>query len=217
MKLNKLKIKGFDIDIIDHENSHSTYWIEKELNSGGYDLDNLHISENDTIIDIGTNTGIFAIVANKKFGCKVIGFEPVKSIYENALINVKINDTKGIEIHNSAITNKEGDIIYISLDEGNSGGSSKFKNVNPTVCKTETLDKYIKENESSLKMLKIDCEGGEYEIIPSIIEHLNKFDYIAIEYHKYNEEQNPVDLHNMIKENFKGKLIHNDPNFPVYW
>jgi len=216
MKLNKLKIKEFEIDILDHPDSIATYWIEKELNEGGYQLDMLDIKPTDTVIDIGTNTGIFAIYLNKKFGCRVVGFEPLKPIYENAIMNLRINGITNVDIHNSAVSAKDGDIIYICLDENNSGGSSAYKEGNLVECKTESLIKYI-ESEKNLKMLKIDCEGGEYDIIPSIIEHLNKFEYLAIEYHKYNDTQDPIALHNLIKQNFNGTLITNDPNHPVYW
>jgi FkbM family methyltransferase len=216
MKLNKLKIRGLEMNILDHPNSNAAYWIEQELNAGGYALDSLNINENDIILDVGANTGIFAIYMNKRFGCEVISFEPIKSIYENAEMNLRLNGVDRVKIHNCAITSEDGGEIEISLDEFNSGGSSAFKINNSIKCRTETLIKYIEENKN-LKMLKIDCEGGEYEIIPSIIDHLNKFEYIAIEYHKYNDTQDPVALHNLIVSNFKGKLIANDPYNPIYW
>lgn len=34
-------------------------------------------------------------------------------------------------------------------------------------------------------------------------------DYIGIEYHKYNNEQNPEYLHNLLKNSFKGKIFSN--------
>ena len=214
MKLNNINVKGIPLQILDNPESWTTYWVEQELNNGGYKLDLLDISESDTIIDIGANTGIFAIYAAKKFGCRIISFEPVPQIYENAVNNLKLNSADNVEIHNCGISDKEG-LITICFDPQNSGGSSHFKSGNSILCKTEPLHKYLEEK--NLKFLKIDCEGGEYDIIPSILQHLNKFKYLAIEYHKYNEEQDPVKLHQMILDNFNGELICNDPHNPITW
>jgi FkbM family methyltransferase len=217
MRVNQVLINDLEFNIVDYDRSMTPYWVQEELKGGGYALDTMNLGPEDTVIDIGSNTGIFAIYVNKKFGSKVIGFEPVKSIYENAIINLTLNRVDDVIIHNSAITSKDGDTIQICLDERNSGGSSAFKNDGHIFdCKTESLHKYL-ESESNLKLLKIDCEGGEYELIPSILEHLNKFEFIAIEYHKYKPEQDPIALHNLIIENYKGKLISNNPAQPIYW
>ena len=48
-----------------------------------------------------------------------------------------------------------------------------------------SLQRILDENKiSSCKLLKLDCEGAEYEIIDSLpIEYFNKIENIVIEYH----------------------------------
>lgn len=217
MNLYQLNIKGQHFDVLDHEGSMTTYWLEREFNEDSYQLDTMDINPEDTVIDVGANIGLFSLYVNRKFGCKVIAFEPVKEIYENAKANLQLNGIEsGIGLHNFAVTDKDGDTIQIGFDTRNTGGSSAFKSTTTVECRTTTLNRFI-ETCKNPKLLKIDCEGGEYQIIPSILEHLNKFKYIAIEYHKYNETQNPLELHQMILDNFDGKLICNDPSNPVTW
>ena len=111
-------------------------------------------------------------------------------------------------MHNVAITSLEGDIIKIGTPPYNSGGSSIFHQCDIiSECKTETLDKYITPD---CTYIKIDTEGGEFDIIPSIITDLNKFKYMGIEYHNVGNND-PIKLHNLIKANFNGILFCQDP------
>jgi FkbM family methyltransferase len=50
---------------------------------------------------------------------------------------------------------------------------------------------FITENHiEGIDLLQCNCEGGEYEILPAMIESglVNKFEHIAIQFHQYGEE-----------------------------
>lgn len=159
---------------------------------------------------MGANVGMFSIYIKKKFGCKVIAFEPVPMNFKQFKKNIILNGLSldDFELHNTAVTDVEGEIVRIGTPLDNTGGSSTYDfNTNYSMCKTETLEKYITKD---CKYLKIDCEGSEYSIIPSILHKINQFSYIGIEYHKFNEDQNPKVLHETLRMNFNGEMFHAD-------
>lgn len=201
-------INGIELSFEDIAESNTVNYVLGEFEQNFYGLENIQLSPNDTVIDIGANVGIFSIYVKKKFGCKVIAFEPVPMNFEQFKKNILLNGLSldDIELHNVAITDVEGGEIKIGTPLYNTGGSSTFHhNDSMAICKTETIDKYITKD---CKYLKIDCEGGEYAIIPTILDQINQFSYIGIEYHKFNDEQDPVALDTLLKNSFTGTIFN---------
>jgi hypothetical protein len=90
-----------------------------ELIRNDYGLEEIKLSPNDTVIDIGANIGMFSIYVKKKFGCRVIAFEPVPINFEHFKENILLNglELSDFELHNTAITDVEGGVIYIGTPE----------------------------------------------------------------------------------------------------
>jgi FkbM family methyltransferase len=215
-RLHTDSVNGIRLQIMDSEGSLTVPHVFSELKNNFYGLEDITLSKEDCIIDIGANLGMFSIYAKKKFGCRIIAFEPVPQNFENFKANILLNgfSLEDFELHNTAITDVEDGTITICTPQHNTGGSSTFLNSGiPNECKTETVSKYIT---SDCKYLKIDCEGGEYAIIPTILDKLNQFEYIGIEYHKYNETQNASKLQKLILDNFRGKIYNSDPNTSLH-
>jgi FkbM family methyltransferase len=203
------EINDISLNFIDLINSGTPSCVFTELQRDDYGLEQIVLSPEDVIIDIGANIGMFSIYAKKKFGCKIIAFEPVPINFKNFKKNIELNNLsiEDFELHNVAITSQEGNIIQIGTPPYNSGGSSVFHKCDIiSDCKTERLHKYVTKN---CKYLKIDTEGSEFEIIPDILDILNYFNYIGIEYH-YVNNNNPLELHSLIKKNFNGTIFHQD-------
>ena len=203
-------VGGIELTFEDIATSNTVPFVFGELRSDYYGLEKIQLSENDIVLDIGANVGMFSIYAKKKFGCKVIAFEPVLSNFEQFQKNIILNglSLSDIELHNTAITDVEGGEIKIGTPKDNTGGSSAFYHTHDMpICKTETIDKYITEG---CVYLKIDCEGGEYAIIPTILDKLNQFKYIGIEYHKFSASQDPIALHKSIESVFNGEIFYKE-------
>jgi len=200
---------GLDFTFLDIGGSNTVPYVWDEMENDFYGLNSIELTENDTVIDIGANVGLFSIYVKKKFGCKIIAFEPIPQNFENLKKNILLNgfSESDFELHQSAITDLEDAEISIGTSISNSGGSSIFESGDFTsLCRTERIDKYINKK---CTYLKIDCEGGEYSIIPSILHLLNNFKYLGIEYHSYNSSQDAIGLNNQISSNFKGKIFSN--------
>lgn len=200
-------IFGTPVIFEDVEHSDTIGFVMSELHTDYYGLERINLTPEDTVLDIGGNIGMFSIYVRKKFGCKVIAFEPVPLNYEQFKVNMKLNglSPSDIELHNVAITDVEGAKIDIYTSVFSTGASSEYIYAGMrSRCLTETIDKYITPD---CKYLKIDCEGAEYKIIPSIIDKVNQFKYIGIEYHTLIPEHDPIALHKLLKSKFKGPIF----------
>lgn len=148
----------------------------------------------DLAIDIGGNIGHMTIpmaLAVGKTG-KILSFDPNPYVYEilsqNALLNP---DHTNIETFNFAISEEEEEFYYNSSEASfNNGGISKEPNNRhgkfalETKIKGVNLEKFLEENHAleltQLKLIKIDTEGYDKEIIRSIQNVLNKYHPVVI-------------------------------------
>ena len=138
------------------------------------------VKEHDIVVDIGSNVGAFGYSIKDKNVKKIYCIEP-----SNGLIETLSGNLNGMPlcIINKAISNKNQDNVELSNSDnifshiGNSYSTISFK-------------KFIEDNNiSSIDFLKIDCEGGEYEIFN--VENrdyiINNVKNIALEWHFLNE------------------------------
>ena len=172
--------------------NNNTYIIDKnksDLSTDGcifeivtrndYLLDKYVDIENANFIDIGANCGLASLILGKQNPkSKIYSFEPDIQVFNVFKKNVELNNLSNIILSNKAVS-KEG-IKEITLYKSPlcSGGNTtcstyndiqnhfhNFKIESYTV-KSISLDEIIKENNiNEIELLKIDCEGAEYEIL----------------------------------------------------
>jgi FkbM family methyltransferase len=146
------------------------------------------------VIDVGAGIGDTAILFSFNGARRVIGLEPFTSLYKKALINIKINNVDDKVILLNAALGSLDEVVCIDIDE--TQNYVMFKPDLKKDCEKNhkiriyTLASLIREfmiEKDSI--LKLDCEGCEYEVIRSVTsEDLKIFDKIIIEYHNgYNE------------------------------
>ena len=145
-----------------------------------------------TIVDIGSNKGQFALVARKCFpDSKIISFDPLPnsgSIFKDIFI-----EDNNIIFHNYAIGPREGKKeIHISKKDDSSSllGITKLQdNLFPGTAQESIstidmapLDNFIKKDQiESPALLKLDVQGFEYEALLGCNNLLNSFNYIYCE------------------------------------
>jgi len=141
--------------------------------------------KNMVVIDIGANIAdssiYFAMIGAKK----VIALEPFPKNFEAAQKNITLNGfTDKIELLNAGCCGGQSkDMVLDASSNGvccQSMQSSLGSNIHFYALR-ELINKY---NIDSPAVLKIDCEGCEYDIILSTDRAmLDKFSHIQIEYH----------------------------------
>jgi FkbM family methyltransferase len=138
------------------------------------------------VIDVGTNIGDSPIYFALSGADKIIGLEPYPQNYEIARKNVELNNLSDkITVLLAGCSSKIG---YTSVDPVYTSGDSRvmdnFKN--GVRIPLLTLGNILKEYNlwHTRSILKMDCEGCEYEtILSSTDDILQKFSHIQIEYH----------------------------------
>ncbi|MBX4212455.1 FkbM family methyltransferase [Candidatus Pacearchaeota archaeon] len=144
-----------------------------------------------TVIDIGQNIGCFSIKAARIFkDSQIIAFEPFHESSQIAKINVMMNklDSRIIS-YELAISEKKGEVsfhAYPGNHEANSINDIWGWKSNKIAVNSIRLPDFIKDNKiKDIALLKIDCEGSEYEIIDSLSkDDFKKIKGIILEYHK---------------------------------
>ncbi len=139
-----------------------------------------------TVIDIGANIGDSAIYFALCGATKIISIEPFHKNFELAKRNILLNNFSNITLIQAGCSNYRGKIA-IDPDLQSTGNRilKEFKeglNVSLWPLK-DILDKYDIKSDGST-VLKMDCEGCEYDTILSASEDtLEKFSHMIIEYH----------------------------------
>jgi FkbM family methyltransferase len=159
---------------------------------------NYNLNEQSIVFDVGGFRGEWANQIFQKYSCNIYIFEPVKSFYKT--INNRFNNEK-IRVYNFGLSNKNEE-CEISLSEDS---SSVFK----TCEKSEkieliNIEKFIKENKiESVDLIKINIEGGEYDLLESMIDSglLSVFKNIQIQFHEF--VPNSKKRRNNIREHLK--------------
>lgn len=174
-QIYKTKIDNINFKFKDSIISRIVKSVSKEINNGNiYDFKYIDFKEGDVVIDIGANIGVVSIYLAKKYPfLKIYAYEPVVENYNNFIENIKLNKVPEGRIYafNMAVTSDERDIT-MNINVLNSGGSS-VENIVAIGAKPDnnniksiSLENILNTNNiKKVKLLKIDCEGSEYEII----------------------------------------------------
>ena len=135
------------------------------------------------VVDVGANIGDSSIYFALKGAKKVIAIEPFPKNFETAKSNAVLNNLSDkIEFLLSGCSNKNGHITIDPKKECAGGSLDETKNgiKIPLFTLKEILNTYNIDS----AVLKMDCEGCEYDSILSATEQtLQKFTHIQIEYH----------------------------------
>ena len=194
-----------------HENSKGlnyvffTVFIKNEYDC----LNNFEIKEDDTVIDIGAHLGFFTVKAAKKaVQGSVYAFEPFSMHFKILETNIVQNELKNVKYYNQAIYDKAGELTFYYAMEGDPGDTSLFKinqkkkNYEEKVKSISLDDFFQKEKLEKCDFMKIDCEGAEYSILMNAHNStLKKIKKIAMEWHRFSDDQDPGKLAEFLKEN----------------
>ncbi|MAJ58288.1 MAG: hypothetical protein CMI74_09555 [Candidatus Pelagibacter sp.] len=144
----------------------------------------LRLNQNDCILDIGANIGHASIPICKKLSCSLIAVEASKENASLLLKNINLNNIKA-EVHVSALVSSKFKQEYIKLyiRNGNRGANSLLEKWNPSFLGDHyewapcmTLDNLLNNvtNSKKIKLIKIDVEGMEYEVLKGGINFIKK-------------------------------------------
>lgn len=136
------------------------------------------------IIDVGAAFGDFTIFAAKMFpSSQILCFEPDPVYFTLLKKNIILNKINNITCFNYAISCKKRYKLYMQANHGNSSYMKRKKYYQKISVKTKKLSDFITPQ---VKLLKIDCEGAELDILQSAADNkLSLVKNIALEYHNF--------------------------------
>lgn len=148
------------------------------------------VLDNSTIIDIGANIGGYSVfAATTSRNTKVYAYEPMPKSYKLLLENIQINRLENniIPFNLGGSSTKERRRLFLST--GGSPFHSLYTNEqNKGYVEIECLslqDIFDDNRIEQCDILKMDCEGAEYEIFyHTPVEYLKKIKEIRMEYHE---------------------------------
>lgn len=181
-------------------NIFNEIFIHKFYNPPGFE-----IKEGDIVMDIGGHIGMFSLYASAT-ASKVYVFEPFPENFALLQRNVAHNKKTTIVAIDKAVSDtavtKE-----LFVDTRNQGGHSFYSypayKAHALPVQTVSLAQAFSEYQvPHVDFLKIDCEGGEYDILfgcpKDVLARIKK---ISMEYHPVNERYNATTLKKFLEDN----------------
>ena len=170
----KIRVKSTDLMAL------TNVWMINE-----YDVDSFKINQNDVVIDVGAHIGLFSLLVSQfcKTG-KIFSFEPIRENFDLLVSNLALNHIENIFPFNVGVSKKSGKLdLFLNNDQ--SAHSIFPKDSESITVESISLQKIFDDNKiSTCKLLKLDCEGAEYDIVDSLpVEYLDKIQNMVIEYH----------------------------------
>ena len=157
------------------------------------------IGVEDIIIDIGANVGFFAAKsAQSASKGKVYAFEPCSFHFDLLNDNLTKNHIENVCTFKQAIWGKQKQLeLFYSFDvEPDNTSLYKVGGTEKEIVEAVTLENvFQRENIKVCDLLKIDCEGAEYEILYKTPDYLfHAIRKIAMEWHRFDETHDPEKL-----------------------
>tara|TARA_Y100001936_G_scaffold146077_1_gene142455 strand:+ start:4207 stop:5319 length:1113 start_codon:yes stop_codon:yes gene_type:complete len=177
---------------------------------------------NKIVVDVGANIGDSTIYFALKGAKKIIGVEPFPKNFEYATKNILTNKLENRIILENIIISDENRSISVDKNyKGTGAGNIKLKKGNSirnitdgTRIQTSTIGELLKKYSIDECLLKLDCEGCEYDVIlKSDKQILKKFTHIILEYHDgYSELKEKI-----IECGFDVKIINEKENVGILY
>jgi FkbM family methyltransferase len=185
-------------------------------------LQKISYNDGDVVLDVGANLGWYSInidTVHPTKKLKILAFEPDDVNFSLLKDNAKLNKADIILV-NKALAEQTGQQILYKYAEHNLGRHSLLKennNQKQIMVNTTTLDNVLDEyqlQDHKIKLLKIDVEGYEYQVLLGASNVLNNVENIIQEFSPSVMRDNNIDPENLIKllvdNNFEPFFITNN-------
>ena len=124
------------------------------------------LREEDTFIDVGANIGSYTVLASGVCRARSVSFEPVPSTFAHLRENMRLNNINSLtELWNAAAGRSRSQVKF----------TSSFDTVNHVITSDERQEECIEvdvfpvdevlKNNDHIRLIKIDAEGFETEVL----------------------------------------------------
>jgi FkbM family methyltransferase len=140
------------------------------------------VKKTEIVIDVGANTGLFALVAAKANStCRVWAFEPVPFIFDMLQENIRLNRLDNLKAVPAAVSDFVGESSFyvtrtcVGIPTDSSSCQGFRDRVDEFRLPTTTLDEYVRSQQiARLDCLKIDAEAAESKVIRGALQTIQR-------------------------------------------
>lgn len=179
-----MAVGGVALDIEDDPRGGVAKIVIREL-SDSYLINQMEFKLGDVILDIGAHVGIVSCYIGKRWPeVRIYAFEPVPDNYRRLQRNLAANGVTSVRPFQLALTGN-GRRVAMSADPAVNSGGGSILGRNPTlrVPSTTLTNVFAKLAPDRVALLKIDCEGAEYEVLTAGETLLDRVDALVGEFH----------------------------------
>ena len=135
----------------------------------------------DVVFDVGGYRGDWAAEIAERYGSRIHVFEPVAAYYQQ--IESRFAEVENVAAHAFGLSSSDRTVSLAVLEDS----SSQFKaGQEVEACRLRSITDFMKEQRiDRVALLKLNIEGGEYELLESLIETgmIEQFDNIQVQFH----------------------------------
>lgn len=152
------------------------------------------VATHSDIIDIGANIGSFTFFAASRFpGARIFAFEPDPHNFRQLQKNAALNPGR-TEVNHMAVAGISGEVkLFGGCSNEHSTGASIAQDENASggyaVAATSLEDLFAKCSIERCGLLKMDCEGAEFQILYAAPQSvLDRIDQMILEVHSTEQD-----------------------------
>lgn len=168
-----------DVDIIDEVFLNNQYRLNRQVRG--------------CVVDIGAHIGIFTCLVAQSHNTQVFAFEPMPENYHQLKRNIDLNKLPNVQAFQLAVSGS-GKPLRLYINGKNTGSHSVFKDRNQRRIIVNSIsieDIFVYNELNQIDLLKLDCEGAEYDILfrtpPAFLKRIST---ILMELHVTPESEN---------------------------
>jgi len=172
-------------------------WVEQRYAPGS-----LELRPGDTVVDLGAHVGVFTLwVASRYPQVRVLAVEPSPRAFDFLQANISCNRLRNVTAVPCACGGRGGQAAFYA--RGSSVGGTLYsphpadnQPQPPAEVSVLGLDELFRRYQvERCALLKLDCEGAEYEILysaaPAVLDRLQR---VTLEYHTGLNQHTPEEL-----------------------
>jgi FkbM family methyltransferase len=140
-----------------------------------------NLAPGDVFVDLGANIGYDTLLASRRVGPsgQVVAIEPLRRTFTLLSRNLALNETTNVRAVNVAVSDRVTKLAMYEMSEGNIGAATTLASRGGTLMDSVDalpLDQILSHDEvSRLRLIKIDVEGAEPQILLRLLEQLVRY------------------------------------------
>ncbi|MDH2388179.1 FkbM family methyltransferase [Streptomyces sp. HNM0663] len=148
---------------------HMTAWLQSRLRAG------------DTFVDVGSNIGVFAVLASRLVGStgRVVAIEASPEFHRRVREHVELNGCSNVRAVHAAVSDRRRELSFVLASSKNMGANSIVPYDGPAESSFEIealpLPALLEPEEiARARVMKIDVEGAEGAVVRGLVPMLDQ-------------------------------------------